>query len=222
MTGLVVTLILLAILVLILALPVGGEVEYSSEGVLLCLRAGPLNITLYPRKKKDKTDKEKKPKKQKKSKQDKKTDSANKEALPKKKGGSFELIRQLLPIVLGALGRLKGKLRIWLTLYYTAAGEDAAKTAIQFGSLSAGLGAIVPLLENHFRIVERDIRASVDFTITKPILYLHAKITIRIGQVLYIAIRYGIACLVVYLRHRKANQPAAEQSAEQNTQPVSK
>jgi hypothetical protein len=43
----------------------------------------------------------------------------------------------------------------------------------------------------------------VDFNLSQPVIYLLASVRIRIGQVLYLAIRYGIACLRVYLTHRR-------------------
>ena len=69
--------IALGIVVLLAILPLGVHVSYDSDGAVIKIIAGPIRITLLPKKKKDKPKKEKKPKKDKKSKKDKKA-----EALP--------------------------------------------------------------------------------------------------------------------------------------------
>ena len=64
--------IALGIVVLLAILPLGAHVSYDSDGAVVQIIAGPIRITLIPKKKKDKPKKEKKAKKDKKSKKDKK------------------------------------------------------------------------------------------------------------------------------------------------------
>ena len=62
---------LLALILLLLALRIGVLAEYSEHGVLVRVRAGPIRITLIPKRKKKKARKEKKDKKSRKTRKEK-------------------------------------------------------------------------------------------------------------------------------------------------------
>jgi len=167
---LVIAIILFVLLALAL-LRVGVILEYSEDGFNTWIKLGFLRLKLK------KSDEKKKPKKKKK---------------PKDKGtilkpGSLSDFMNMLKAIKVALGRLKRKLLIKnLTLHYTSASDDPAKTALQFGAANAVFGAIVPVLEKHFRIKKRDLRAAADFNSQEQGIYVRLTISIAVWEIVYV------------------------------------
>lgn len=205
MVALCIIMAVLLVIVIILLIPVGAEAEYDEPGVTLWLRVGAVKKILYPRPPKPEGE-EKPPKKKKKEKEP--------EEEKPKKGGTLQLIRELIPVGIEALGKFKRGLIIKkLKLYFCFGGDDPAKVAMSFGGASAGAGMIVPLLQQNFRIKEMDIRNSVDFTSAETRVYAHADIRIRPITVLAIALTAGVKALKIFIRRKKeakAAQPMAE------------
>ena len=173
---------IVAALVLISLIRVGGTVEYSRSGTLVHLRAGPLHIQVYPPKPRKKSG-EKKPKRAKKS-------SKPQEEQPEPKpGGQLDTLKAMLPFVADAAGQLRRKVRVdRLLLDVTAAAPDPAMAALSFGGVNAAIGMIWPLLENNFNIGDRRIRTKVDFNLTEPEAYLYASFSLRLGQAVVLAL----------------------------------
>ena len=208
MIALCIIMAVLLVIVIILLIPVGAEAEYDRPGATVWLRIGGVRKILYPRP--PKPEGEKKPKKEKKKKEE-----PEKEAEPKK-GGTLQLIMQLIPVGIEALGRFKRGLIIKkLTLWFCFGGDDPAKVAMSFGGASAGAGLIVPLLQRNFRIKEIDVQNGVDFTSSETMVYAHADIRIRIITILAIAVTAGIKTLKIFTARRKeAKASAAKPEAE--------
>ena len=163
--------ITLAVIILISLLRFGVIVEYSKEGFRLWAKAGFIKFELL------KEGKKKKPKKKKEKKEKKDVN-----ILP----GSLSEFMVMLKSVLKMLGRFKRRLLIkQLTLYYSAAGEDPAKTALQFGISNAAISLIVPLIRKNFRVKKLDLRSWFDFTSTEQGIYVKAKLSIAVWEVFY-------------------------------------
>ena len=185
---------IVAVLVLISLIRVGGTVEYSRSGTLVHLRAGPLRIQVYPPKPKKKSG-EKKPKRAK-----KKNPKPQKEEQPEPKpGGQLDTLKAMLPLVADAAGQLRRKVRVdRLLLDVTAAAPDPAMAALSFGGVNAAIGMIWPLLENNFNIGDRRIRTKVDFNLTEPEAYLYASLSLRVGQAVALALTLGMKFLKLW------------------------
>ncbi len=214
MIALCIIMAVLLIIVIILLVPVGAEAEYDEAGATLWLRIGAFRKILYPRPPKpEKAEKDKKTKAKKEKKEKKQKNEAEGKT---RKGGTLKLIRELIPVGIEALGRFKRRLIIKkLSLYFCFGGEDPAKVALSFGGASAGAGMIVPLLQQHFRIMEMDIRNSVDFTCGETKVYAHADLRIRIVTILAIAITAGIKTLKIFTARKKgAEADKAKAKAE--------
>ncbi len=193
MTALYIICAVLLLLTLLLALPVGGEAEYSEEGFRLWLRIGAIRKRVDLAPKNEDKEKPRGEKKDKKPKKEKKKKSGEKASLGEKLGGGLENFRELLPIITQTLGKLKRSLIIKkLELSFCAAAPDPARAALSFGAASAGAGMVVPFLQSNFRIKSMDVRNSVDFTASKSRVYAHADIRIRVGAALAIAISAGV------------------------------
>ena len=220
--------IILVLLFLLLILPVGAKVVYSDTGVALYIAAGPLRIQILPKRKKNKKEKEPGAKKKKKSKEPKNKDKKSKKdkkengSVPKKKlGGQIAFFRQLLGIGLDALGCLRRKLKMNdLVLYLTVGGkqDDAAGSAILYGRAWAAVGALTPLLENTFHIGHRDIQVFLDYSHEENVIYAEACITIRIGQILWVALFYGIKVLIVFIKHSKQSKKGGTKNGTSDQQ----
>ena len=207
MTALCIIMAVLAAIALVLLLPVGAEAEYNEPGATLWLRIGAFRKILYPRppkpEERKKKQKEKKPK----------DESAGEKP---KKGGTVELIMQLLPVGIEALGRVRRGITVKkLQLWFCHGGDDPAKVAMMFGGTSAGAGMLVPLLHNNFRIKETDIRNSVDFNSAETRVYGHADIRIRVGTAIAIAAAAGIKTLKIFLKRNKQSKSAGSAPAAQ-------
>ncbi len=234
MNILVVILILLLLLAGILLIRIGAEVVYDQDGVSLWVKIAGGKLTILPKKPKTRSQlakaEEKKQKKQKKkqAKAEKKkrkeeekkrkaqkkhsNDEAAQEEASGKKGGTVELVLALLPILVRALGALKRRIRLDpLEVHYTAACADAADTALLYTKTGGAAGIISALLEENFDVRHRKVTVDMDFLSATSTVYIRAGISIRIGQVLYLAVRYGLACLKVYLQKRKSASKAKTQ-----------
>lgn len=198
-------LIALAVIVLLAVLPLGASVKYDSGGLLVRLIAGPARITLFPRKKKDKE--EKKPKKE-----TKKEEPAPKtEAAPKEKtGGKLTDFLPLVQVALDFLGEFRRKLRVnRLEMKIIMAGGDPCDLAVNYGRAWAALGNLVPLLERCFVIKKRDLEVECDFVAEETLIYARLDLTITLGRILLLAVRYGIRALREFLKIMKLRKGGA-------------
>ena len=185
-------------------LPLGVRVLYQSTGTGVWLIIGPFRLKLFPKKKKEKETEEdgdttlikaakKKPVKEKKE-----------EKKKEKKGGSLKDFLPLVQVAKDALGSLRRKLRIRrLEMKLIMAGGDPCELAVNYGKAWAAVGNILPGLEAVFVIKKRNIEVECDFAAPETTIYVLADITITLGRVLTIGVKYGCRALREYLRLRK-------------------
>ena len=187
-------LIALAILVLLGCLPLGVRGIYAMNGPKADLLIGPVKMRLYPGEKKQK------PRKQDK---DKKTVAAAEKPVTQKeedKGGSFTDFLPLVKVVTDFLGDFRRKLRVKrLDMYLCMAGGDPCNLAINYGRAWAAVGNLMPQLERFFVIKKRDIQVGCDFTQSQTTIYVRADITITLGRLLGLLLRYGWRALKEYM-----------------------
>ena len=193
-------LIALGILVLLAITPVGVHAGYNSDGILLRIIAGPARITVLPQKVKDKKPKEKtpKPKKKKPAVASKPAGTSEKKH---EKGGSITDFLPLLQIVFDFLGEFRRKLRVnRLELKLILAGGDPCDLAVNYGKAWAAVGNLMPQLERFFVIKKRDVNVECDFTGSQTLIIARLELTITIGRIISMAVRYGIRALCEYLK----------------------
>ena len=112
MRGLAIAAVILALLLLIGFIPLGGGGTYDSGGATLWLRLGPVRVTLLPRK--PKKQKKAKPKKTKQEPEQPKQAQSEKQKLTL--GGSLAYAKALLPLALECARRVWGA--IYLNTLY--------------------------------------------------------------------------------------------------------
>ena len=194
MTGLKVLLIILLVFWLISLIRVGGRVRYGEAGLFVFVLAGPLKIQVLPGK-----PKEEKPKKKKKPKKEKKP----KEKKPKPEGqpGTLSRLMQLLPVVGQVCGTLKRKIRIGdLKVELIWGGSDPAAVALGYGRANAALGMLWPILDNNFKVKRHSFQIGMDYGRTQPAVELEAALTFTIGQIVTLAVHYGVKALIIWVR----------------------
>lgn len=209
-------LIALAVLVLLAALPLGVSVKYDSGGPLVRLLAGPGKLTLYPRpKKKPKPEKKapEKPAKPEKPKQEEpKPPQPPKEEAPKpkEKGGRALDFLPLVKTALDLLGDFRRKLRVKnLELKLILAGNDPCDLAVNYGRANAAMGNLLPQLERLFVIKKRDIQVACDFTASETLVIARLDVTITLGRLLSLGMRYGLRALKEFLTIKKKRKGGA-------------
>ena len=200
-----------AAIVLILAvLPLGVCIRYNDAGFLLKVIAGPLKITVFPRKRKQKKQK-KKPDQVKKGQQIESSASEEEpprppEAQPeqKEKGGSLTRFLPLIKLGLRFLGDFRRKLRLDnLYLRLILAGDDPCDLAVNYGRIWAAVGNLMPRLERLFVIKKRDIQVECDFTAAETCVVAHLDISITLGRLLVLALVYGVRVLIEFLSMKR-------------------
>lgn len=197
-------LIALGILILLGCMPLGVSAVYDAGGPIAKLLAGPIRILLYPRRKKEKqaSVKEDKPKEPKKQEQAQSNE---------KKGGSFTDFLPLVKIATDFLGDFRRKLRIdRLEMHLCMAGGDPCDLGINYGRAWAAVGNLMPQLERLFVIKKRDVQVTCDFTQSQSTLYVRADITITLGRLLGLLLRYGWRALKEYLKLTNKRKGGAE------------
>ena len=179
----IVLFVIIAILVIIALLRLGADIRYDESGLYVSVFAGPVRITVLPRKIKETDGK----KKQKKKKKDKKDGSGEVEG--DKKGGAARKLLDIISAVSEPLKRLRKRLLVnELTLRYCAAGgQDPAKAAMSYGYTNAAAGTLLGILEKLFRIKKRSVSTSVDFTADEPLVFAKLKLSLTVWEIIYIA-----------------------------------
>ena len=189
-------LITLAVLLLLGCLPLGASVIYDEGGPIANLLLGVLRISLYPGKKKEKA--EPAPNKQEKT---EKPPKEKAEEAKEKKGGNLTDFLPLVKVATDFLGDFRKKLRIKrLELLLCMAGGDPCDLAINYGRAWAAVGNLMPQLERLFVIKKRDVQVCCDFTQPQTTIYVRADITITLGRLLGLLLRYGCRAIKEYLK----------------------
>lgn len=192
-------LIALGILVFLAVLPLGVSAAYDGEGPLVRLLIGPVRLRLFPAKKK----KEKPPKK---SPEPPPEQEASKDPpagkgeptaeKPKRSGGDLKQFLPLVQVALDFLGDFRRKLRVnRLEMKLILAGDDPCDLATNYGRAWAALGNLWPRLEELFVIKKRDVQVECDFTSDKTLISARLDLTITLGRLIALAVRYGIRAL---------------------------
>lgn len=203
MIALWILLALVLLIVLICLLRVGVDASYEDDVLTLKVVAGPVKLTILPKKprkkpKKEKKKKEKKPKK-------KKPKKPKKEKEKKKLSLSFLI--GVAKLALQAVNTFRRKLHVDVfRLVFIAGGSDPYDVAMLAGRVRAALDGLYPLARKALVIREREVRVGADFLADKPAFAGRLKLTIRIGQVLGIGLVFAWKALMLLLKDRKKHK----------------
>ncbi|MBQ6839789.1 MAG: DUF2953 domain-containing protein [Oscillospiraceae bacterium] len=195
-------LIALGVLALLAILPLGVAARYDSDGPLVKLIAGPVRVTLYPAKRKEKKDEPV---------QKKKPAASSGTSAKKKKGGNYSDFLPLIQLILEFLDAFRWKLRVnILELKLIMAGDDPCDLAVNYGRAWAALGNLMPVLERHLVIKKRDLEVECDFTSDTTVVYARADLTITLGRILSLGVVHGFRILRQYFKIVKMRKGGAK------------
>ena len=210
--------IALAILVLLAILPLGASVLYDAGGACVRVVAGPLKVQVYPGKKRQDAAKKPKQKKQKKQKKDAEQPESTEPAPAEKKtapkpqtGGSWTDFLPLVRVGLDFLNDLRCRLRVnRLKLHLTMAADDPCDLAVNYGRMNASLAGVIAQLERFLVIKRRDVHVDCDFTASETVILARLDLTITLGRLLALAVRYGIRGLTTFMKIKKQREGGAD------------
>jgi hypothetical protein len=192
-------LITLVILVVLAWIPLGATIRYNTDGLSLKIIAGPIRLTVLPKKNKEEKSK-KKPKD--KSAPKKVKASSTQPATPKQeeKGGPITDFLPLVNTALDLLNAFRKKLRIdRLELKLIMAADDPCDLAVNYGRAWAAVGNLFPRLERWLVIKKRDVEVECDFEASQTVVIAHVDLTITLGRLLGILIWYGVRALKQFI-----------------------
>lgn len=207
--------IFFACLVVLALLPLGIRGSYDQTGFTVRVIAGPVKITLFPRKKRKKklktTDSsEKTTEETTKSSSEKKRPETEKDEPGMQSGGSLERFVPWIRLGLDFLGALRRKIRLDnLYLHVVLAGDDPCDLAVNYGRAWAAVGDLLPKLERIFVIRKRDIQVGCDFAAEKITVAARGDMTMTLGRTLCLGTIYGIRALKIFLTMKREGGAAA-------------
>lgn len=189
---------------LILSLRVGFQADYSSQGLALYLKVACFRFRLCP-------GREKRPHAHKGREKAKRKTAERGEAAeqaPEKGRGPLKRFLELSGPILEALGRLRRKLRLErIRVDYAIGGKsDPAEAAIRYGIVSAGGGALFPLLNAAVTVRDWDVSLGVDFQSTESQVALAAEGSWRLGELVYILLAFVRSAIPAYRRPQTETQ----------------
>ena len=214
MTGWIIAGAVLLALCLLSRLPLGvGASRREREGVRVWLRVGPADIALYPRPpKKPKAAREKKPKPPKKKKEKAEPGKAPRPPLSGEQ--LLSLAGKLVSLALEAAGQVRRKLSIDVLEMDLIIGEpDPADAVLRYGQASAVLGTLWGPLTSAFRVKEGRVRVDVDLQRERWALWGRFQMTLTVGQLVWLGLRYGGAALQILRETRKESNDKQRKAA---------
>ena len=195
MIGWIILAAVLALILLISQIRLGGHAFYGPDGIKAVIIAGVIRIQVFPPVEK-KAKKEKRPKAEK--------------PQPESGKGNVGRFMDLLPVVAEAAGALKRRIRIdRLKLSVIWGAEDPASAAIGYGRANALLGIVWPLVDNNFNVKKCDLKADVDYGRTVPEITAEAAITMTVAQLISLITIYGTKLLTSW---KRSGQQTAEKT----------
>ncbi len=140
---------------------------------------------------------------------------ARKEKVPKKKKGkkiAFDLA-QIMDYVRSAsppVKRLFKKIRVSdLYIDYVVATDDAAKTAIKYGTVCAALYPAIEWLTTYFTVRVRRVHVEADFSEETDDIFAYCKIKLRVSTALGCILWLGVRVIKTYFKYQKKQEVQA-------------
>lgn len=190
MIALIVVGCIVLLLLFIGCLRVGVAVDYSESGFFVSVKVGPVKTQVIPAEKKKKR-----------SEKSVAEDVQKGKEKPKKSvGETLQMVRQYLPLIGEAAGRLKRKIRIDHIFFHLIWGNpDPASAALGYGAANAAMGMLWPLIDHNFRIKKQEINIYLDYERAVPAVSVKAQLTMTIGQLVAFAVGLGYKILKIRL-----------------------
>lgn len=178
-------------LLLLLLLPVGVLLCYDENGATLSAVAGPIRIRLLSRAKR--TGKVRRALWKRVAPKAKDRHRSETAVRPRTLGGK---LKDFLPFVrLAASAARDARRKLVLKrcrIHMVVGGKDPADAAIAYGTAWAAVGAATPILQSVFCVKKQEVAVDCDFEAEETTVTAQLQITIRVGQSLWLLLRYGV------------------------------
>ena len=197
--------LVLIVLFLIGQMKVGVGAEFAQEGLTVRARLGWIKIKVFPLPKKEGNGQKKKKRKNKSAQavESKQKKAKAEKPVGEKIGGALDLVKQFLPLALEAAGCFWRKLVMdELELCLTVGGSDPADAAMLYGQANAALAALWEPITNAFHVKDGHAQVRIDFDAPGMTLYGKAALSLKIGQILWLAVYFGGKALMRFLKYR--------------------
>ncbi len=122
-------------------------------------------------------------------------------------GQIMEYVRSASPPV----KRLFKKIRCYdLYIDYVVATDDAAKTAIKYGTICAFLYPVIEWLTSYFTVYAREVNVEADFSEEKDDVFAYCRIKLRVSTALSSALWLGTRLIKTYFKFK--SEPRGERT----------
>ncbi len=201
--------IVIVLLLLFLACPVGIDAACTQDKRHLKLKIGPFRKKLLPA--------EKKKKPQKPAAEDKQEEKPREEK--KKRKITLDDILTLAEIALDTLHAFRMHLTVdRFLLHWTTAASDPYDAVQQYGRINAVLGIMAGKAHASLTIRDEDIQVELDLTRDKPLIEVCLILSIQIWEILWIGLCAGAKGLR-WIWNKKRNERAAAAAASERSIP---
>ena len=131
---------------------------------------------------------------------------------PIKQGKSLDFdLEMIMDFVRSAsppVKRLFKKIRVRnLYIDYVVGTDDAAKTAIKYGTICATLYPLIEWLTTYFSVQAQEVNIEADFSREKDDAFAYCEVKLRVGTALGCALWLGVRVLKTYMKYNEKLQP---------------
>ena len=100
-------------------------------------------------------------------------------------------------------------------LHYVAAGKDPYNTAMTYNYVNAALSVLAPICAQNFRVRgDVDVWTDIDFTSEQMQLDTELSITLRLAQVVHMALAVGVGALGVLIKNKRRLRKEKKEAAK--------
>ena len=115
-----------------------------------------------------------------------------------------------MELALDFLGDFRRKLRVnRLMLHLTMAADDPCDLAVNYGRANAAMATLLAQLQRLFVIKRQDVQVGCDFTANETTILARLDLTITLGRIISLVVRYGIRAIKTYLFIQKKRKGGA-------------
>ena len=94
-----------------------------------------------------------------------------------------------------------------LYIDYVVGTDDAAKTAIKYGTICATLYPLIEWLTTYFSVQAQEVNIEADFSREKDDAFAYCEVKLRVGTALGCALWLGVRVLKTYMKYNEKLQP---------------
>lgn len=121
---------------------------------------------------------------------------------------NLEMIKDFVESASPPIKRLFKKIKVRnLYIDYVVGSDDAAKTAIKYGSLCALIYSTLKWLTLYFDVKTKEVNIEADFKAEKDDIFVYTTVKLRISTALGCALWLAVRVLKTYLKYNKNVKP---------------